>query len=146
MIYMKTKKSIMIIGLVAIAAVAAGSVIGVNLSGEKHNNLQTPKMHYLTTADRDSTVAVKTGDSINLTLADHGDGGYIWTITQRDQKLLRQTEQFTWGSSGMLGDFGKDTWIFSTVTSGTTVLQLQCQRSFGEQDISETFTVTLNIL
>ena len=83
---------------------------------------------------------------MNLTLHDYGDGGYIWNVTQCDNNILRQTDRFTWGSSGMLGDFGKDTWVFTALNTGSTTLELKCQRSFGEQDICQTFKVTLNIL
>ena len=82
---------------------------------------------------------------MNLTLQDYGDGGYVWTVTQIDENFLRQTNQFTWGSSGMLGDFGKDTWIFTAMNTGSSILELQCQRPFGEQDACQTFKITLNI-
>ncbi|DAC72834.1 MAG TPA: hypothetical protein DSN98_03375 [Thermoplasmata archaeon] len=143
---MKTKKSLIIIGLVSIAAIAAGTVIGVNLTAEKQKNAQIPAIFSLSASDHNSTVAIKKGDNVNLTLHDYGDGGYIWNVTQCDNNILRQTDRFTWGSSGMLGDFGKDTWVFTALNTGSTTLELKCQRSFGEQDICQTFKVTLNIL
>jgi predicted secreted protein len=143
---MKIKKSILILGLVTIAAIAAGTVIGVNLTAEKEKNPPAPSTIYLTLDDRNMTVSLKKGDVVNLTLPDYGDGGYIWTVTYRDEKILCQTNQYTWGSSGMLGDFGKDTWIFSAMQPGSTSLELVCKRPFGENDICQTFIVTLNIL
>jgi predicted secreted protein len=142
---MKTKKSILIIGLVAIAIVAAGTVIGVNLSTEKQTNQPASVIFYLFAKDHNTTMSLKRGDQVNLTLQDYGDGGYVWTVTQIDENFLRQTNQFTWGSSGMLGDFGKDTWVFTTMNTGSTILELQCQRPFGEQDTCQTFKITLNI-
>jgi predicted secreted protein len=142
---MKTKKSLIIIGLVAIAAIAAGTVIGVNLTAEKQKNTQIPSIFYLSLADHNTTVSIKKDDKVNLTLQDYGDGGYVWTVAQCDKNLLRQTDQFTWGSSGMLGDFGKDTWVFTALNTGSTTLELKCQRPFGEQDTCQTFIVTLNI-
>jgi predicted secreted protein len=142
---MKTKKSVLIIGLVAIAFVAAGTVIGVNLNNEKQKNQPAPVIFYLSTEDHDTTVSLKKGDKVNLTLLDYGDGGYIWTVSQCDENLLRQTEQFNWGSSGMFGDFGKDTWIFTAMNTGSITLELKCKRPFGEQDTCQTFKVTLNI-
>jgi predicted secreted protein len=143
---MKMKKSILIIGLVTIAVIAAGTVIGVNLTNQKNINPKTQSTVYFSAIDHNTTVSIKKGNTVNLTLNDYGDGGYLWTITQCDTNLLRQTDQFTWGSSGMLGDFGKDTWIFSAVNTGSTTLQLTCQRPFGEQDICQTLKVTLKIL
>ena len=136
----------MIIGLVTITVIAAGTVIGVNLTNQKNTDKQPPSAVYLSAVDHNTTVSIKKGDTVNLTLHDYGDGGYLWTLTQCDTNLLRQTDQFTWGSSGMLGDFGKDTWIFSAVNTGSTMLQLTCQRPFGEQDICQTYIVTLKIL
>ncbi len=82
---------------------------------------------------------------MNLTLPDYGDGGYIWEVIHNDDTMLSKTDQFTWGSSGMLGDFGKDTWLFTAVHTGSTTLELRCQRPFGEQEICQTFTVTIHI-
>jgi predicted secreted protein len=135
----------MIIGLVAIAAVATGTVIGVSLTAEKPKNQLTPSMVYLTIDDCNSTLSIKKGDSVNLTLPDYGDGGYVWSVTKCDENLLSQTDQFTWGSSGMLGDFGKDTWVFTAVHAGSTTLELACKRPFGENDTSQIFSVILHI-
>lgn len=142
---MKTKTSIIVIGLVTIAIIAAGTVLGVNLATEKPNK-QTPSTHYLTIADKNTTVSMKKGDLLNLTLQDFGDGGYVWNLTQCDQNLLKKTEQFTWGSSGMLGDFGKDTWVFSAVNTGNTVLLLKCERPFGDHKVCQQFGVSITIV
>ena len=142
---MKTKKSLIIIGLVAIVAIAAGTVIGVNLNSEKPMNKQTPSTVYITADANDTTVSVKKGDIVNLTLQDYGDGGYVWTITRIDEKLLFQTDQFNWGSSGMLGDFGKDTWVFTATQTGSATLSLECTRPFGENDTCQQFVVHLEI-
>jgi predicted secreted protein len=143
---MKAKKSLLIIGLVAIAAIAAGTVIGVNLTTPKQKNLQTPAIFSLTEEDHDTSVSLKIGDKVNLTLQDYGDGGYVWEVIHINENLLSQTDYFTWGSSGMLGDFGKDTWLFTAMNTGSTTLELRCERSFGEQDICQTFKVTITIV
>jgi len=143
---MKAKKSLIIIGLVTIAVIAAGTVIGVNLTNQKQKNPQTPMIFSLTNEDHNTIVSLKKGDKVNLTLQDYGDGGYVWEVIHNDENLLSQTDQFTWGSSGLLGDFGKDTWLFTAIHIGSTTLELRCQRPFGEQDIFQTFKVTINIL
>ncbi len=142
---MKTKTSVIIIGLVAIAVIAAGTVIGVNLSSQIQKNPQTPTIFSVTDADNKTIVSMKIGDKLNLTLPDYGDGGYVWEIIHNDENMLSKTDQFTWGSSGMLGDFGKDTWMFTAIHAGSTTLELRCLRSFGEQDICQTFSVTITI-
>ncbi len=142
---MKTKKSLILVGLVAIVAVAAGTVIGVNLTSEKPVNKQTPSTVYINADANDTTVSVKKGNIVNLTLQDYGDGGYVWTITAIDEKLLFQTDQFNWGSSGMLGDFGKDTWVFTATQTGSTTLSLECKRPFDGMDSCQQFVVHLEI-
>jgi predicted secreted protein len=142
---MKTKKSLILVGLVAIVAVAAGTVIGVNLTSEKPVNKQTPSTVYINADANDTTVSVKKGNIVNLTLQDYGDGGYVWTITGIDEKLLFQTDQFNWGSSGMLGDFGKDTWVFTATQTGSTILSLECKRPFDGLDSCQQFVVHLEI-
>jgi predicted secreted protein len=142
---MKSKTTLIIVGLVAIVAIAAGTVIGVNLTSEKPINKQTPSTVYINADANDTIVSVKKGDIVNLTLQDYGDGGYIWTITRIDEKILFQTNQFNWGSSGILGDFGKDTWVFTATQTGRTTLSLDCKRPFGENDTCQQFVVHLEI-
>jgi len=142
---MKVKTSMLIIGLVAIAVITAGTVIGVNLSSQKQKNPQTSTIFSLTDADNKTIMSMKIGDKLNLTLPDYGDGGYVWDVIHNDENILPKTDQFTWGSSGMLGDFGKDTWVFTATHTGSTILEFHCQRPFGEQDICQIFTVTINI-
>ncbi|MBN1280207.1 MAG: protease inhibitor I42 family protein [Candidatus Thermoplasmatota archaeon] len=142
---MKTQSLLVVSGLVLIAAVAAGTVIGVTLTAEPPLRQPTPHTILCTADDHGKTIAIKTGDTLNLTLQDYGDGGYLWTITSIDASLLQQVDEFNWGSSGMLGDFGKDTWLFTALNTGSTTLSLDCRRSFDQTDICETFQVTLTI-
>jgi predicted secreted protein len=143
---MKTKTSLIIIGLVAIVAIAAGTVLGVNLMSEKLNEKQPPSTIYCNVEDNNSTISIKKGDQVNLTLQDYGDGGYTWKIvTLNEQLLKKESEQLNWGSTGMLGDFGKDTWIFTALNTGSTTLKLECARPFNTTDIAQTFVVTINI-
>jgi predicted secreted protein len=143
---MKTKTSAILIGLVTIATVIAGTVIGVSLTAEQPMNTQTPSTHYLTVDDNNSIVSVKKGDFLNITLQDYGDGGYSWVITHVDSTLLQQLNYFRWGSSGMLGDFGKDTWVFTTLHTGSNTLNLECVRSFGGYEVCQQFVIQLNIV
>jgi predicted secreted protein len=145
---MKTKTSILIIGLVTIAAIATGTVLGFSLTSEKpvNKNTLTPSTLFVSVDDANSTITVHQGDKLNLTLQDYGDGGYTWIITQIDTTYLQQVDHFNWGSSGMLGDFGKDTWIFNTLQTGSTTLQLQCVRSFDANDICQRFAITVEIV
>jgi predicted secreted protein len=142
---MKAKKSWMILGLVTIAAIAAGTVIGVNIVTQKQKNPLAPAIVSLKQEDNNKTVSLKVGDKVNLTLPDYGDGGYVWNVVHNDSSVLSQTEYFTWGSSGLLGDFGKDTWLFTAIHAGSMTLELRCQRPFGDQESCQSFIVTITV-
>ena len=143
---MKTKTSLIIIGLVAIAAIAVGTVLGVNLLSEKPIEKKTPSTLYCDIEDNNTAISVKKGNQVNLTLQDYGDGGYSWRFVALDEQFLKkESEQLNWGSTGMLGDFGKDTWIFTALNTGSTTLKLECARPFNTTDIAQTFVVTINI-
>jgi predicted secreted protein len=142
---MKTKTSIIFVGLVMLAAVAAGTVLAVTHTEKPINKPTTPSTVYVTENNNGTIISMKKGDLLNVTVHDYGDGGYVWAITRVDNTMLRQDKQFTWGSSGMLGDFGKDTWVFTALKSGSTTLSLECKRSFGEQDICQKLVIQLEI-
>ena len=142
---MKTKTTIVFVGLVMLAAVAAGTVLAVTLSEKPFVKPMTPSTVYVTENNNGTIISLKKGDLLNVTLPDHGDGGYTWVITRIDTTMLRQDTQFTWGSSGMLGDFGKDTWKLTAIKSGSTVLSLECKRSFDQLDICQKLVLQLEI-
>jgi predicted secreted protein len=142
---MKTKTTIVFIGLVMIAAVAAGTVLAVTLSEKPISKPTTPSTVYVTQNDNGTTISMKKGDLLNITVRNYGDGGYVWAVTSIDNSMLRLENQFAWGSSGMLGNFGKDTMVFTALQPGSTTLSLECKRPFGEQDICQKLVIQLRI-
>jgi predicted secreted protein len=142
---MKTKTSIVFIGLVMLAAIAAGTVLAVTLSEKPSVKPIAPTTVYVTEDKNDTIVHMKKGDLLNVTLRDYGDGGYTWAINRIDTTMLRQDTQFTWGSTGMLGDFGKDTFMFTALSAGNTTLSFECKRAFDAQDICQNLVLHLEI-
>jgi predicted secreted protein len=142
---MRTKNVFLLSGLVVIAAIAAGTVIGVSLTNKPIKDL-SPSTMYLTENDNGTTVSMKKGDQVNLTLRNYGDGGYAWVITDIDDEALSLKNNFTWGSSGLLGDFGKDTWVFSAEKIGSTTLGLECRRSWDQNDICQKLVIEVEIV
>jgi len=142
---MKTKTTIVFIGLVLLAAIAAGTVLAVTLTEKPAVKPLTPATVHITQDQNGTIVHMNKGDLLNVTLHNYGDGGYTWVIKRIDTTMLRQDTQFTWGSSGMMGDFGKDTFMFTAVKAGSTTLSLECKRAFGEQDVCQNLVIQLEI-
>lgn len=142
---MKTKTTIVFVGLVMLAAIAVGTVLAVTLSEKQIVKPMTPSTVYVTENNNGTTISIKKGDLLNVSVHDYGDGGYVWAITRIDNTMLRQDAQFTWGNSGMLGDFGKNTWVFTALKTGSTTLGLECKRPFGDQNISQKLVIQLEI-
>jgi predicted secreted protein len=142
---MKTKTTIVFIGLVLLAAIAAGTVIAVTLSEKPALKPMTPATVYVTQDQNGTIVHMNKAHLLNVTLHNYGDGGYTWAVSRIDTSMLRQDTKFTWGSSGMMGDFGKDTFTFTALKAGSTTLSLECKRAFGEQDICQKLVIQLEI-
>lgn len=142
---MKTKTTIVFVGLVMLAAIAAGTVLAVTLSEKPVNKPMTPSTVYVTEQNNGTIISIKQGDLLNVTLHDYGDGGYTWVIKSIDTTMLRQDQQTNWGSSGMMGDFGKDTFLFTALKAGSTTLKLECERAFDQLDICQTLTLQIQI-
>jgi predicted secreted protein len=142
---MKTKTSVLILGLVTIAVITAGTVIGMNLSAPPQKEPWKQQIFSLTDMENNTVVSMKIGDELNITLPDYGDGGYIWNIVHNDESIVFLIDQFNSGSSGLLGDFGHDTWVFSARQPGSSTIELRCQRPFGEQDVCQMFIVTVTV-
>jgi predicted secreted protein len=139
---MKTNITIAIIGGVIIAS-AAGAAFLYAYSPMTGGPTYTPKMVYITEEDNNTAITLTVGDSINLTLKDYGDGGYQWNITSIDEAMLRLDNTVAWGSSGMFGDFGNDTWIFTVVAGIETTLTLECKQPWEDGETCATMTVTI---
>lgn len=142
---MKTKTTIVFVGLVMLAAIAAGTVLAVTLSEKPAVKPTTPSTVYVTEDNNGTIIHMKKGDLLNVTLHDYGDGGYTWAVKSIDTTMLRQDKQFTWGSSGMLGDFGKDTFMFTALKAGSTTLNLECKRAFDQLDICKNLVLQIQI-
>jgi len=118
---------------------------------EKKTIDHQPKIHhtttiYLTESDNNVNITIFLGDKINLTLKDYGDGGYQWIIEQYDPSIIRFETSSNWGASGIPGDFGKDTWIFKTVGTGSTILKLRCYQPWSGGDPGWVFKVFITVI
>lgn len=112
-----------------------------------NGNLGTNEQIKLTSEDNGSNAQLSVGDTVNLTLKDHGDGGYLWHIVELDEHILNLTISFSWGASSMLGDFGYDTWIFTAKNIGNTTLKLASYRpGEGIENATTNFTANIKVI
>jgi predicted secreted protein len=88
-----------------------------------------------------TTITIKTGDSLRLTLKDFGDGGYSWSIKTQDARMLTLKSTDHSNSSGSLGDFGSNIWVFSALQPGSSSLELVCARPWNTTDVCATFNI-----
>lgn len=115
-----------------IAIIAAGAVVSVGIALTENSIIADDSSICLTPEDNNSNVSLNVGDTVNLTLKDYGDGGYVWEIIEVDEQILNLTKRTDWGiPSDVVGNFGYDTWIFTAKNSGTTTLKLACYRLWG---------------
>jgi predicted secreted protein len=143
---MASNKKIYIFGLVSVAVIIATTAIGVGSLLSDKAIKQTGTMIFLTMADNGNTISVKKGDQVHLELKDYGDGGYAWNIKTIDDKIFSLSQRLDSESSGMIGDFGNDIWIFTAEETGTMTLGLECQRSWDTSDICASFSIVINIV
>ncbi len=102
----------------------------------------------LTTADTHKDITAKKGQKIQIMLRNPGDGGYQFDEVTIDRSLLF-LDSHTHAAppnNGMVGNFGTDTWIFSTVATGKTSIKITASRSWEKDKTpSEIFAADINI-
>jgi inhibitor of cysteine peptidase len=134
-----------LIGLVLIAAISTTTVIGVGMLTTTPTQTPNPKTYKIDSAKNGTTITVKTGDSLCLTLKDFGDGGYSWSIKNQDTRMLTLDSTTHSNGSSNLGDFGSDIWVFSAIQPGSSSLELVCARPWNTTDVCATFHIQVVI-
>ncbi|MBS1522575.1 MAG: protease inhibitor I42 family protein [Bacteroidetes bacterium] len=95
--------------------------------------------------DSGKTVTLINGQTLELTLGNPGDGGYTFNPPQYDSTILKLTDHIRIPpvNSANIGDFGKDTWRFSTLKPGSATLTITATR--GHENPVAMFTDTVVI-
>ncbi len=130
-----------LIGLVLIAAISATTVVGVSMMASPRLPTPINTTKFISAADNGTTVTLKKGDLLRLTLKDFGDGGYSWNITARDTQKLALSKTSHCDPSGALGDFGDNIWDFTALQPGTSSLDLICARPWAPSDVCTSFHI-----
>lgn len=88
--------------------------------------------------------SISQGQSLKVTLANPGDGGYSFNDPQYDPSVLKlNTHTHTDGNVNAVGDFGSDTWTFSAVKHGSATVTITATRATETPIVLFTATVTV---
>jgi len=89
----------------------------------------------LTEFDNGTTIYLKEGDILNLTLVTNPSTGYSWDLEPYDESIIRHEVDFYWGYPYCSADGNKSgcftgaplkrTWIFEAIGNGQTKLELK---------------------
>jgi predicted secreted protein len=82
-----------------------------------------------------TTVRLKAGDPVTVTLRSLGDSGYSnWVVSAApDPAVLKSTGSKHQEGGGLSGDFGQDVFSFEAVAAGETSIQASASRFSGEE-------------
>jgi inhibitor of cysteine peptidase len=96
-------------------------------------------------ADADgATVTVPVGGIVEIVLAANPSTGFTWEVVGLDETVVRQTGEATFeAESTLVGASGEMRFMFETLSTGTTAIELVYHRTFETVDPADTFTVTL---
>jgi predicted secreted protein len=85
-----------------------------------------------------TTVELKAGDPLTVTLRSLGDGGYSdWVLTGLpDPAVLKSTGSKHQAGGGLTGDFGSDVFSFEAVKAGQTSIQASATRTWSGETVN----------
>lgn len=92
------------------------------------------------------TIAAAQGQTLTLTLGNPGDGGYAFDAPQYNTMVLSLINHTHIApASNAIGDFGKDTWEFKALKTGTSALNITATRSFDKNNPVVMFSGTITV-
>ena len=129
---------------------AASLALGTGLSSPCEGAMPTEESAGLLVTDKDDgkTLAATAGQALTLKLPCQPGTGYIWTVLQRDGKLVELVGEpkFEGGDPKMLGGVEQQVFQLRALATGTTALELGLARKWEkDQQPKKTFRVTLEI-
>jgi predicted secreted protein len=99
----------------------------------------------LSQVDTAKIAVVAQGQAVLITVNNPGDGGYEFNEWQYDTSILHLDSHIHTppANAQSVGDFGTDTWQFTSVKSGTTSLKLTASR--GSVDVITIFNDKIKV-
>ena len=128
-----------VVGSLALVALALPACASDGGSGE---DLRTVE---LTLKDTGSTISVRPGDEIVVTLDSNATTGFAWelTVEPMDQVLELLGSEYVRPESELVGAGGQEVWRFRAIGEGTTSLQLTYLRAFSGETAGRPFDLTV---
>jgi predicted secreted protein len=100
----------------------------------------------LTGADTGKMTEIVKGERISLTLSNPGDGGYQFDDPQFNTSVLTLVDHsHKAGNPELIGNFGKDTWVFTANEPGTTTLEVTARRSWEANSVVSIFSGEIKV-
>jgi predicted secreted protein len=136
---MKSKPIFTIIFLIAFT--------GLINSCKKGRSDPNPSSVEVTGQDNGKTIAISTGESLELTLGNPGDGGYTFDAPQYNSAVLslKSHTRSLPKASTIDGNFGTDTWEFRPLTTGTTSVTITATRGSDKTSTIVIFTGSIAV-
>ena len=106
---------------------------------------QTKPILQIYAQDSGRTFTLSKGQSLKISLANPGDGGYNLDAPQYSPSVLKLNDHILIAPTrtDVIGDFGTDTWEFSALATGSSALTITATRPFDKNNPVVMFTGTI---
>lgn len=102
----------------------------------------------LTEKDAGRTVALKTGDTLDVALAANPTTGYNWCVMEMNSSVLKQAGEpaFKQDSPGRIGSGGRMTFKFQALAVGQTAVKIVYKRPWEKKELpAKTFDINVTV-
>jgi len=100
----------------------------------------------LTKNDDGQMLLISEGKQFNITLSNPGDGGYVFDEPIYDSSVLTLvSKNHKSPTSGAMGDFGTDTWVFEGKAMGNSDLEIDIYRPSENKPHQKDFKINVNV-
>jgi predicted secreted protein len=135
---MKSKSKSILIFIIT----CAGLISSCKAGQEASNQLSVQ----ITAQDNGKSVALSLRQTLKMTLANPGDGGYTFDQLQYDSSVLSLVSHVhTPPTTNAMGNFGTDTWVFSALKAGSTTLKVTATRGTDKSSTVVMFAGTVAV-
>ncbi|MBU0717721.1 MAG: protease inhibitor I42 family protein [Planctomycetes bacterium] len=96
--------------------------------------------------DSGSTITAQVGQKLKVVLDSNASTGYEWELTDLDPLVVEHSDTVYQGCSVPIpGCGGTETWTFTALSPGSTVLRLIYHRPWEDSEPAATFELTVTV-